>query len=145
MKKKKCCSSPAGGKPGPCLLHEPRVHGFLQAAMLLSLTEGPKHGYDLLKVLETRLPPEMIPDKAVVYRMLRELETGGYTRSQLEPGQGGPARKVYFPAEPGIRLLRDWRGIISRRVEMLEQFIERFDRLETAGGLHTDNKEEDKE
>jgi len=110
-------------------MHAPRVHGLLQASMLLSLLEGPKHGYDILRILEADLPPDMIPDRAVIYRILRELENGGYTTYSLEPGHGGPARKVYSLSAAGKELLREWREIIVGRAEIMKAFLDRFDRL----------------
>ena len=126
VRKKYQCGH-GGGNP-KCLMHGPRVHGLLQAAMILSLGEGPKHGYDLLRVLESRLPDEMLPDRGVVYRMLRELEQGGYTTSHLEPGQGGPARKVYTITQTGVSLLKEWSEIIRRRAETLQGFLKDYER-----------------
>lgn len=131
MKQGKRCGAGGGKKHPGCLLHEPKVHGLLQAWMLISIREQPKHGYDILRVLEAELPPDMVPDRAVVYRMLRDLESGEYTASRLEEGHGGPARKVYSITPRGQGLLREWRGIISRRADMLARFMNRYDMLET--------------
>jgi len=138
MNKKPCNRKlqSAGGKC--CLLHEPRIHGFIQAMLLLLLQEESSHGYDLVKLLEEELPPEVVPDGAVIYRMLRELEIGGYTDSHLEPGQGGPARKVYSLTSQGRELLEEWRMVILERITMLGKFLERYDKPKERGGVKTE-------
>lgn len=74
---------------------EARVHGLIQAMLLLSVGESPSHGYELFKRLSEELPEGLVPDVAVLYRILRKFEKEGFVAARLTPGEGGPARKVY--------------------------------------------------
>ncbi|MEA3239867.1 MAG: PadR family transcriptional regulator [Candidatus Bipolaricaulota bacterium] len=118
MKKREC--------PG-CSGNNLRVHGLVQAMLLLLLHERPGHGYDLMKRLDRELPVEMIPDQAVVYRMLREMERGRYAISNMEPGKGGPGRKVYSITDDGEVFLQEWYRLIQLRVAALNRFIEKYE------------------
>lgn len=105
---------------------EPRVHALLQAWLLLFLGEQESHGYDLVRQLAAELPTEMIPDPAVVYRMLRRLEREGAVASSLRPGGGGPARKVYTLTDAGRTRLAGWRGVAEERAALLTRFVGRL-------------------
>ncbi|MBN2050447.1 MAG: PadR family transcriptional regulator [Spirochaetales bacterium] len=135
MNREPCGRKRASADGKCCLLHEPRIHGFIQAMLLLLLQEESRHGYDLAKLLEDELPSETVPDAAVIYRMLRELEIGGYTESHLVPGQGGPARKVYSLTPAGRELLGDWRKIIVERIAMLSKFLDRYEGKQESRGV----------
>jgi DNA-binding PadR family transcriptional regulator len=117
LKKKEC--------PG-CSGNNLRVHGLAQATLLLLLHERSGHGYDLMKRLDGELPAEMIPDQAVVYRMLREMERDSYAVSSMEPGEGGPGRKVYSITGDGEVFLREWYHLVQSRMAALNRFIEKF-------------------
>lgn len=105
---------------------EPRVHGILQGWLLLFLAEGENHGYNLLRQLSSQLPEDMIPDPAVVYRMLRRLEQEGAVASALRAGGGGPARKVYTLTAAGKTRLKLWQATAKERITVLEQFLSRL-------------------
>ncbi len=104
-----------------------RVHGLLQALLLLRVHEGPRHGYALFKAIRAELPQEMVPGVAVVYRMLRDLEKCGHLRSRLLPGEGGPARKVYTLTPSGERLLAEWYTAIRTRRAALDRFLASYE------------------
>ncbi len=113
-------------KDGICHCGEPRVHGIVQAVLLLLLKERHDHGYELVRRLAREVPEDMVPDATVVYRMLRELERAGAVRSELQPGAGGPARKVYALTEAGEAQLAAWDRTAERRIRTLEHFRQRF-------------------
>lgn len=108
---------------------EPRVHGIVRAMLLLLLKELPDHGYKLVHRLAAELSEEMMPAAAVVYRMLRDLERAGAVRSELQPGEGGPARKVYALTPVGDEQLSAWKDTVQRRIEILERFLIRHSQL----------------
>lgn len=105
---------------------EPKVHGLLQAWLLLFLAEGENHGYELVRQLSSELPHDLIPDPGVVYRMLRRLERDGAVSSTLRPGGGGPARKVYTLNAAGRSCLREWQGKAKERMNVLVRFLDRL-------------------
>lgn len=114
------------GSPGP----EPRVHGLLQAWLLLLLAEREDHGYALVKRLVGEMPEELIPDPGVVYRILRKLEGEGAVDSTLRTGGGGPARKVYTVTAAGKSRLLAWRRTAEERADLLRRFLGRLSTVE---------------
>lgn len=105
---------------------EPKLHGLLQAWLLLFLGEQESHGYDLVRQLAAELPTDMLPDPAVIYRILRRLEREGAVASNLRPGVGGPARKVYTLTGSGKTRLEGWRRTAEERAALLTRFIDRL-------------------
>ncbi len=72
--------------------------------MLLILRAQPGHGYDVIAALRERGLPRA--DGGVVYRLLRELEDGGFLRSDWQASSSGPDRRVYRVTAKGTRQLR---------------------------------------
>ncbi|MGB9920591.1 MAG: PadR family transcriptional regulator [Moorellales bacterium] len=105
------------------------IEGFLIPCLLLLLKQKPAHGYELAERLGRLAFVEQVPDPGVVYRHLRRLEEEGMVVSRLEPGSGGPARKVYSLAPDGEDYLKAWANRIRRNKQMLEGFLEEFSRL----------------
>jgi DNA-binding PadR family transcriptional regulator len=132
-----------GECPG-CSGHNLRVHGLVQAMLLLLLYGRPGHGYDLMRRLEQELPPEMIPDQAVVYRMLREMEQAGYAVSSMEPGEGGPGRKVYSITADGKDFLGEWNRLVRLRVAALKRFVEKYEKEAAAPALSGEAEERER-
>ena len=118
---------------------EARVHGLIQAMLLLGVGEQPRHGYELAKVLSAELPAGMVPDIAVIYRILRKFETEGFVTSRLTPGEGGPARKVYSLTHSGADYLAEWQETVRTRVQALQRFLKKYEKL--SRGLHTEEEE----
>ena len=108
---------------------EPRVHGLVQATLLLLLKEREDHGYQLVQRLSAEIPEEIAPAPAVVYRLLRDLEQIGSVRAELRPGEAGPARKVYALTDAGEIHLRDWRETVKQRIGLLENFLDRCNQI----------------
>ncbi|MBC7346807.1 MAG: helix-turn-helix transcriptional regulator [Clostridia bacterium] len=115
--------------PCGCRGHMPRLEGFLIPCLLLLLKEKPAHGYELVERLGNFSFLEQVPDPGVVYRHLRRLEEEGMVASRLEPGSGGPARKVYSLSPEGEDYLRAWAYRIHRQKGVLEGFLQEFFRL----------------
>lgn len=114
----------------PCRQGEAsRVHGLIQAMLLLNVGESPRHGYKLFKGLSAELPRGMVPDVAVIYRILRKLDKEGYVASSLIPGEGGPARKVYSLTPEGEAYLAQWHESICTRVAALDLFLQKYEQF----------------
>jgi PadR family transcriptional regulator, regulatory protein PadR len=114
---------------------EPRVHGLIQALLLLLLKEREDHGYQLVQRLGSEIPEEMAPAPTVVYRLLRDLERIGSVRAELQPGAAGPARKVYTLTSAGEVHLEDWVATVKNRIELLQTFLRRCDQVYRAGAV----------
>lgn len=66
---------------------------FLRAFLLLALDrDGTSHGYELFESVAAR---GLVVDMAGVYRDLRAMEQHDLVRSDWEPSDAGPDRRVY--------------------------------------------------
>jgi DNA-binding PadR family transcriptional regulator len=70
--------------------------GDLRLVVLALLAEGPRHGYDIIKALETRTSGIYSPSPGVVYPTLTYLEEAGYTAATAEGN-----KRVYAITDAG--------------------------------------------
>jgi len=125
-----------GGSEGHCCPRGGRVHGFLQPWLLLSLSQKPAHGYELIEWLGQG---DDIPaaDPGLLYRTLRQFEAEGLVRSSWDTEKPGAPRRVYEITDEGIRHLHEWVANIRRTRARLDRFLReyqaRFDRGQVEG------------
>ncbi|MBC7326312.1 MAG: helix-turn-helix transcriptional regulator, partial [Moorella sp. (in: Bacteria)] len=62
------------------------------------------------------------------------LEEDGMVESRLDPGSGGPARKIYSLTPEGESYLQAWAARIRQRRDSLEGFLKEFARSFSPGG-----------
>lgn len=110
-----------------CNTNVPRIEGFIIPCLLLLLKKQPSHGYELMEKLENLPFLEAVPNPGVVYRHLRNLEEEGMVESKLEPGSGGPARKIYSLTPEGEGYLKGWAVNIRNRQSLLEEFLTAYE------------------
>jgi DNA-binding PadR family transcriptional regulator len=95
---------------------------LIHPAILRCLAQGPAHGYSLLQQLaELKMFASGEPDHAGVYRALKQMESGGFVRSEWNLG-AGPARRVYSLTESGAACLERW-------LQTLEGYRDAIDEL----------------
>ncbi|MEU7930567.1 PadR family transcriptional regulator [Micromonospora echinofusca] len=83
-------------------------HGRLRLYLLKLLDDGPRHGYELIRLLEDRFLGLYAPSAGTIYPRLQRLEAGGLvTRTAV----GG--RKVYEITEAGRAELRQRAGELT--------------------------------
>ena len=82
-------------------------HGRLRLYLLKLLDDGPKHGYELIRLLEERFLGLYAPSAGTIYPRLQRLEAEGLVRHTAAGG-----RKVYEITEAG-------RAELSRRADEL--------------------------
>ncbi len=111
-----------------CFEQQPKLEGFIIPCILLLLKKNPSHGYELVERLGNLHFLEAVPDPGVIYRHLRRLQEEGMVSARLDPGSGGPARKVYSLTPEGESYLQAWAVQIRRRKKSLEAFLEELDR-----------------
>ena len=104
-----------------------KIEGFIVPCILFLLRETAAHGYEIMERLGNLPFVEAVPDPSVVYRHLRNLEEDKKVTSKLEPGSGGPARKVYSLTPEGADYLQMWASKIRRRKASLEKFLEVYE------------------
>lgn len=116
-------SRPAPKRPhtGPSLFAVPRQ--YIEPYLLLVLSNGPSHGYDMLEELG-RVAVSIGPP--TLYRHLRHMEQNGLIGSWWEPSQAGPARKTYALTEEGRLLLEEYMGSIIAAARLLGSIVARY-------------------
>jgi len=76
-------------------------HGMLRLYLLKLLDESPRHGYDVIRLLEDRFMGLYAPSPGTIYPRLQRLEAEGLVTQSQEGG-----RKVYQITEAGREELR---------------------------------------
>ena len=96
-------------------------HGSLRLYLLKLLDEAPRHGYDLIRLLEDRFMGTYAPSAGTIYPRLSRLETEGLITHSIEEG-----KKVYRLTDQGraelqarAQELADLEADISRSVHDL--------------------------
>ncbi len=95
-----------------------RVERFGEPALLLLVSQGPTHGYELLERLPCLVGEERV-DVGNVYRALRALEDDGLVVSEWRADLPGPAKRSYTLTDDGRVLLDEWqRALVALRDEL---------------------------
>ncbi|MBX0329181.1 PadR family transcriptional regulator [Oscillochloris sp. ZM17-4] len=93
---------PFGGDGGPRRRHR---RGDIKFALLELLAEQPRHGYDLIKELESRYAGFYRPSPGTVYPTLQLLADEGHLTSEQAEG-----KRIYTITESGRLLLAERQG-----------------------------------
>ncbi|WP_328464295.1 PadR family transcriptional regulator [Actinoplanes sp. NBC_00393] len=72
------------------------------------LAAGPRHGYDLKRAHDERLPQAKPLAYGQVYSTLGRLERDGFVEQSGQDQEGGPERTSYVLTEAGRTRLDDW-------------------------------------
>jgi DNA-binding PadR family transcriptional regulator len=83
-------------------------YGRLRLYLLKLLEDGPKHGYELIRLLESRFLGAYAPSAGTVYPRLQRLEAEGHVTHSIEGG-----RKVYALTGAGRAELRERGGELA--------------------------------
>lgn len=106
---------------------------MLRTALLVLLSEGESHGYDLApRLAEFGLAPDM----AALYRTLRSMDRGGELRSEWSTSAKGPARRIYGVTEEGRRRLQRALDGMEAHSVMIERLL-LHSRPPTASGVRS--------
>ena len=104
-----------------------RVERFGEPALLLLVSDGPTHGYELLE----RLPP-LVSDARVdvgnVYRALRAFEEEGLVASEWRADLPGPAKRTYTLTDDGRAVLALWLDSLGALRDGLTTFLDQAQR-----------------
>jgi DNA-binding PadR family transcriptional regulator len=97
--------------------------GDLKYVILRLLEEKPRHGYEIIKELESRFGGSYVPSPGTVYPTLTMLEDLGYARAVPE-GEGG--KKVYEITDEGRKYLAEHSTTVDDIFERIARFVEGF-------------------
>jgi DNA-binding PadR family transcriptional regulator len=93
--------------------------GDLRYMILASVGEGPRHGYEVIRLLEDRLGGLYTPSAGAVYPMLRSLEEAGLVSAVSRDG-----KKIYTITDAGIRFLAENRQVVESIWSRLEGWLD---------------------
>jgi DNA-binding PadR family transcriptional regulator len=105
------------------------AHGDLRLIALALIAEQPRHGYEIIKLLEDRTAGWYSPSPGVVYPTLTFLEEVGYVTAQAEG-----AKKLYAITEQGSDHLAENRHLVEAVLERLAAIGARVTNLRRHAG-----------
>src|SRR6201986_1207621 len=102
------------------------AQGDLRLLALALIAEQPRHGYEIIKVLEDKTEGWYAPSPGIVYPTLTYLEEAGYVTAQVEG-----AKKLYTITEEGRAYLdanRDFVDAVPVRLAAIGEKVARMRR-----------------
>jgi DNA-binding PadR family transcriptional regulator len=110
--------------------------GDLQLLLLHLLNENPRHGYELIKELESRTSGYYSPSPGVIYPALTYLEEIGFASVEAEGN-----KKLYRITETGAAFLKENQQTAEAMLNELAEIGRRFARAQKA--MHEDEGAEE--
>jgi poly-beta-hydroxybutyrate-responsive repressor len=101
------------------------VERFVEPALLLVLSDGQTHGYDLAEHVEA-LTGERV-DLGNLYRLLRTLEDEDMVVSKWRDDQPGRAKRVYRITPEGRLVLDAWADALRETQQTIRGFLRRYE------------------
>jgi DNA-binding PadR family transcriptional regulator len=103
------------------------VQGDLRLVTLALIAEQPRHGYEIIKLLEEKTADWYSPSPGIVYPTLTYLEEAGYVTASTEG-----AKKLYTITEDGRAYLDANRDLVNVVLDRLAALGERVNRWRRA-------------
>ncbi len=100
------------------------AQGDLRLIALALIAEQPRHGYEIIKLLEEKTEGGYSPSPGIVYPTLTYLEETGYLTSQADG-----AKRLYTITAEGRAHLKENRAFVDALLARLATAGERFDRM----------------
>src|SRR5437899_8431983 len=111
------------------------AQGDLRLIALALIAEQPRHGYEIIKVLEDKTAGWYSPSPGIVYPTLTYLEEAGYVTAEVEG-----AKKRYAITDEGRAHLEANRDLADTVLERLSMVGERFARWRRMSGRDGDDR-----
>jgi DNA-binding PadR family transcriptional regulator len=111
--------------------------GDLRLIALALIAEQPRHGYEIIKVLEEKTSGWYSPSPGIVYPTLTFLEEAGYVTAQTEG-----AKKLYTITDEGRAYLDQNRDFVDAVLERLEKIGSKIARVRRRFGRDEDEEDE---
>jgi DNA-binding PadR family transcriptional regulator len=100
------------------------AQGDLRLIALALIAEQPRHGYEIIKLLEDKTAGWYSPSPGIVYPTLTYLEEAGYVTAQAEG-----AKKLYAITEEGRAHLEENRAFVDAVLERMSAIGEKAKRI----------------
>ncbi len=101
-----------------------RPWNWLEAVILLSLSEWDSYGYELMG--RARMFGFEAMNTGTLYRTLRRMEKDGVVESSWDSSRAGPARRMYTITDPGDAHLDVWAKSLERYQRSVDDFFELY-------------------
>src|SRR5262245_41978617 len=112
------------------------AQGDLRLIALALIAEQPRHGYEIIKLLEDKTAGWYSPSPGVVYPTLTFLEEAGYVTAQTEG-----AKKLYTITAEGRAHLEENRDFVDAVLEKMVALGEKVTSMRRRFGRHDDADE----
>ena len=99
------------------------AQGDLRLIALALIAEAPRHGYEIIKLLEEKTAEWYSPSPGIIYPTLTYLEEAGYVTAAAEG-----SKKLYTITEEGSAYLKANREIVDAVLDRLSALGERVNR-----------------
>ncbi|HEY1543755.1 MAG TPA: PadR family transcriptional regulator, partial [Xanthobacteraceae bacterium] len=113
--------------------------GDLRLIALALIAEQPRHGYEIIKVLEEKTAGWYSPSPGIVYPTLTFLEEAGYVMAQAEG-----AKKLYTITDEGRAYLDQNRDFVDAVLERLKKIGGKIARMRRRLGRDDDGEEDER-
>jgi DNA-binding PadR family transcriptional regulator len=111
------------------------AQGDLRLIALALIAETPRHGYELIKLVEEKTGDWYSPSPGIVYPTLTYLEEAGYVTASTEG-----SKKLYTITDEGRAYLAANRDIVDVVLDRLASLGERVNRMRRAARGDRDNR-----
>ena len=112
------------------------AQGDLKLLALALIAEQPRHGYELIKLIEEKTSEAYSPSPGVIYPTLTFLEEAGYVTAESEG-----AKKRYSITEDGRAYLEENRDVADMILARLASIGEKMTRLRRKWGAESEERE----
>jgi len=128
-----------GGPGGEDLMRARRMlaQGDLRLVALALIAEQPRHGYEIIKLLEEKTADWYSPSPGIVYPTLTYLEEAGYVTGSTEG-----SKKLYAITEDGRAYLKANQDLVDVVLDRLSALGERVNRWRRASRGERENRRE---
>ena len=103
-----------------------RVERFAEPVLLLALSKGAAHGYELAEELGRQFPDGHI-DLGNLYRLLRSMEAEGLVESEWHHDAQTRSKRTYELTGDGLALLDAWAQSLRTTDDTIAAFLQRYD------------------
>jgi len=100
------------------------AHGDLRLVALSLIAEQPRHGYEIIKMLEDKTEGWYSPSPGIVYPTLTYLEEAGYVTAQADG-----SKKLYTITDEGRAYLAQNRDLVDTVMERIAAIGERIGQM----------------
>ncbi len=127
------------GEGGEDLMRARRMlaQGDLRLVALALIDKAPRHGYEIIKLLEEKTADWYSPSPGIVYPTLTYLEEAGYVTASTEG-----AKKLYTITEEGRAYLNANRDLVDVVLDRLSALGERVNRWRRAARGEREDRQE---